>query len=186
MRIERMLGNVSTYTDLLHAKAELTACELAPAVDAALDRLRSELNGDLSSAYVPEVELDPDMPRVHVDPRHLAAMCYHLIKNGLQAMDPKRPWLRITSTTIEATSGFLAIHIENNGSRPDPAAIEALFAPFHSTTPYGTGFGLPIAKLAARKCLGSLVLEPTERGARYVLQLPLPGTLKESEYFQGS
>jgi len=53
--------------------------------------------------------------------------------------------------------------------------MENLFVPFYSSKPLGTGFGLPIAELAARKNLGDLSLEPVpEQGTRCVVKLPIP------------
>lgn len=53
--------------------------------------------------------------------------------------------------------------------------MENIFAPFFSLKPYGTGFGLPIARLAARKNLGETSLEAVPgRGTRCLIQLPVP------------
>ena len=53
--------------------------------------------------------------------------------------------------------------------------MENIFVPFFSLKPFGTGLGLPIALLAARKNLGDLYLEPADgNGTRCVIRLPIP------------
>jgi len=45
----------------------------------------------------------------------------------------------------------------------------------NSSMPYGTGFGLPIAQLAAKKNRGELYLERVpDRGTKCVIQIPVP------------
>jgi len=45
----------------------------------------------------------------------------------------------------------------------------------NSSMPYGTGFGLPIAQLAAKKNRGEPCLERVpDRGTKCLIQLPVP------------
>ena len=57
--------------------------------------------------------------------------------------------------------GFVEVEIFNNGKSPNLEDMDNLFVPFYSSKPYGTGFGLPIAQLAAKKNMGELYLEKT-------------------------
>ncbi len=50
-----------------------------------------------------------------------------------------------------------------------------IFIPFYSSKAYGSGFGLPIAQLAARRSFGDVSLEPIPtKGTRCVIKLPIP------------
>jgi signal transduction histidine kinase len=101
-------------------------------------------------------------------------MFYYLLQNSLEAVDREDPALRITSKSLGSESAFLQIEIFNTGNPPDSHEIESVFVPFYSSKPYGTGFGLPIARLAARKNLGEVILEPVpNQGTRCIIQLPI-------------
>lgn len=58
--------------------------------------------------------------------------------------------------------------------------IQNAFVPFYSSRPDKTGFGLSIARLAARKSLGEIYMESLpETGTKYVVKLPLPVIRKQ-------
>ena len=102
-------------------------------------------------------------------------MFYYLLQNSLEAVDPKTPNIRISSRQMSSTPFFIEIEIFNNGTPPSKADMDNLFVPFYSSKPFGTGFGLPIAGLAARKSLGDLTLDPVpDQGAKCVIKLPIP------------
>ena len=75
----------------------------------------------------------------------------------------------------------ISIEIFNNGKSPNTEEMENIFVPFYSSKPYGTGFGLPIAQLAAKKNMGELYLERVPyQGTKCIIQLPVPAKKKST------
>lgn len=123
------------------------------------------------------LELDSAHPRVQGSSEDLIRMFYYLLQNSLEALDLENPYVKITSKLSEANASFIEVEIFNNGRPPGLEDMDNLFVPFYSSKPYGTGLGLPIAQLAARKNLGDLHLEPVpEQGTRCIVELPISVT----------
>jgi signal transduction histidine kinase len=67
----------------------------------------------------------------------------------------------------------MRVEIVNTGAPLETQEMERLFAPFYSTKVTGTGFGLAIAQVLARKHYGKIDLEPvSEGGMRVTVTLP--------------
>jgi signal transduction histidine kinase len=64
------------------------------------------------------------------------------------------------------------IAVEDEGPGVDPAEAERIFEPFVTNRADGTGLGLAIARELAEAQGGTLRLEPSPRGGRFVLSLP--------------
>jgi signal transduction histidine kinase len=122
-----------------------------------------------------DFDLDPEVSEVTGDPEDLLHLFYYLLENSLEAIDPVNPSIKITSRRKSGDASFAKVEIYNTGKSIDPKEIDNLFVPFYSSKPQGTGFGLPIAQLAAKKCLGDLYLEPVDhQGTRCVFEFPVP------------
>jgi len=79
-----------------------------------------------------------------------------------------------------AVSKQSGVTVENQPGNVVLVRMENLFVPFYSSKPHGTGFGLPIAQLAAKKNQGELYLERVpEQGTKCVIQLPAPTGAKQ-------
>jgi signal transduction histidine kinase len=167
-RLERMVRNVTTYNEVFQREPRPKSCDLESAIKAALEELQPR------EGITVESRLDPHRPNVLVDPDDLRVILYHLLQNSLEnAADASAPEVRVTSLPSENNGDFLDIHILNNGPSPDPDSLESLFTPFYSTKALGTGFGLPIARLAVRKNHGHLTLRSQpEDGTICLVTLP--------------
>jgi signal transduction histidine kinase len=77
-----------------------------------------------------------------------------------------------------APSERIRIAVTDDGPGVPPALRDSIFHPFFTTHSDGSGIGLTTAREAAREMGGDLILEPTERGARFVAVL-LSATLPE-------
>jgi signal transduction histidine kinase len=107
-------------------------------------------------------------------------MFHYLLQNSIEAADAQKPLIRVSSRGKEKDLGFVEIEVFNNGKPPNQEEIDNLFVPFYSSKPQGTGFGLPIAQLAAKKNQGELYLERVpEQGTKCVIQLPVPTGTKQ-------
>ncbi|HEV8549119.1 MAG TPA: HAMP domain-containing sensor histidine kinase [Polyangiaceae bacterium] len=63
------------------------------------------------------------------------------------------------------------ISVTDDGPGVPPGLRESIFHPFFTTHSDGSGLGLTTAREAAQEMGGELALEPTERGARFVVLL---------------
>jgi len=182
VRLEQLVKAVGIYVDILNLKPEFQICSVLQLMLETLQELRPEYP---SPDFEPALELAENNALVRGDERCLRPLFLQTLRNSLQALDKVNPKLRIASRPSTATHGFLQIEIDNSGPSPNPDMIEALFEPFYSTRPLGTGFGLPIARLAAKKSMGSVMLTATPQGGRYTILLALPGAAGESVLFTG-
>jgi len=171
-RLEAMVRDTNVYSDLLQKEPLIADYNLERIINKALKRL--ETMEQMKTVRV-EMALDPGVPLAWADRVDLETLFYYLLQNGLEGADPADPLIRISSKPFETDVAFMEVEIFNTGNSPSPADLENVFVPFFSSKPYGTGLGLPIALLAARKNLGDLYLEPVAgKGTRCVIRLPVP------------
>jgi len=171
-RLEAMVRDTKVYSDLFQKEPLIADYDLETIVKKALKRL--EKMEQMRTVRV-EMALDPGVLLVRADRVDLEILFYYLLQNSLEGVDPADPLIGISSKPLESDVAFMEVAISNTGHSPSPGDQENIFVPFFSSKPYGTGLGLPIALLAARKNLGDLYLEPVpDRGTRCVIRLPVP------------
>jgi signal transduction histidine kinase len=169
-RLEDMVREVSVYSEMFQKEPRHEEIRLESLISSALERLKETL--EIENVAV-DIKLDPRFPRVRGDARDLETMFYYLLQNSFQAVHPLEPYIRIRSRRPNLKSHFLEVEIFNSGTPPTLEDLDNLFVPFFSSKPQGTGFGLPIAQLAARKSLGELRLRPVEgSGTQCIVTLP--------------
>ncbi len=169
---ERMVMDMKTFIDTFQEEAEFQPVALEGAVRHALERLQPER---ASSNATVSIELDRTSPYVIGDHRELQNMFYYLLQNSLEAVDPGNPYIRVSSAPKDTPPHSIEIEIFNTGIPPKAEDLEKLFYPFYSTKPSGSGFGLPIAKLAVRKHFGKIAIHPIPgQGTKVVVVLATP------------
>jgi len=182
-RLERMVRNVGVYVATLSRDPVFARVSL-PAL---LDETFALLAGDTAvRACETRLEAAPEAAEVEGDREMLAALFYHLVQNAAEAAaaDTATPRLSVTARPSADMPGFVDIRVVNSGSLPTDTPRENLFLPFHSSKPYGTGFGLPIARLVARKNFGTLTIgDAPGEGVAAELTLPGPGAVDPTGLF---
>ncbi len=157
-RCEEMIEDINTYMEMFQREAMFEQAMLETILENMIERLsaRNRLGGvkiDLS--------LSPDARFVKGDPVDLRHLFYHLIENAAEAARAARdPHVRIASVSQEAPLHTVRVEIFNNGEVINLASISDIFTPFYSTRPKGSGLGLSIVRLAARKNFGQIEFEP--------------------------
>jgi two-component system C4-dicarboxylate transport sensor histidine kinase DctB len=131
------------------------------------------LTRDVAAETGVEVQLaGADRPiRVNGDPMLLQIIVGNLVSNALDAVagvDPPR-----IAVALATTDGHAEVRVEDNGPGVEGGFRERLFEPFVTGKPSGVGMGLSISRKIARAHGGDLVLEPTPKGASFLLTLPL-------------
>jgi signal transduction histidine kinase len=90
----------------------------------------------------------------------------------MEAAGKEKAFVSISSQLEDTPPRNVRIELFNSGEPPVDES-ERLFTPFFSTKTEGTGFGLPIARLAARKHHGTLAIHGEKgEGTRVVISLP--------------
>jgi signal transduction histidine kinase len=92
----------------------------------------------------------------------------NLARNALDAMDGGGE-LRLEVT---ATPTHAALVVSDTGPGVDPAIAARIWEIYFSTR-QGLGIGLPVASWIVEAHDGTLALEPSDRGARFLIRLPL-------------
>lgn len=104
-----------------------------------------------------------------------AAMMGRVVGNLLQnAMRETPPGGRITISGT-AIDGGSRIVVSDTGPGVSPDIAARLFDPFVTGRADGTGLGLAIARELVTAHGGTIRLEPSHEGARFVIELPAPG-----------
>ena len=171
-RLEHMVTDIKMYFEMLQEDAVFRTLELEPILRTAVARLTG--NGKFSGISL-EIALSPDAAHVIADARDMENMFYHLLENSLEAADPSDPRVRITSREVQEPHPGIMIEVFNTGRPIREDEFDKFATPFFSTKPEGTGFGIPIIRLAVRKNHGKVIFLPArDEGMIVMITLP-PG-----------
>lgn len=170
-RLDHMLIDTGIYSEVFQSEPEYHEIDLEILFSKSLEKLRTI--GFPENVKI-DIDLDLQFRRVQGNEREFEIMFYNVLENCLEALDPENPYIRVSSKLKAPDSSFIHIEIFNTGVPVNEKDMENLFIPFFSSKPDGTGFGLPIARLVAKKHLGDLYLEPVpNQGTRCIIILPI-------------
>lgn len=166
---ERMVVDVRTFIEISQRDPEIKEIPLDELINKTLDRL------GIREGVTVDKELDSRALIILGDSRDMEGMFYHLLQNSFDAVDPDNPYVKISSYLDPSLPHRIIIEIFNTGASPKKEDIDRLFTPFFSTKTFGTGFGLAISRLAARKNYGKLSINPVNgKGTLVTITLPAP------------
>ncbi len=164
-----MVADTSTFMEMSRREPQVDRILLEELIGISLERVRArEKFKDVSV----EIKLDPAAPFILADCADMEALFFHLFQNSFEAVNPNEAYVQIFSTTEKSLPDRVLIEIINTGIPIRMEASEKVFSPFFSTKPFGTGFGLAIARLAVKKNYGKLYLEPMPKGTKVRVTLP--------------
>lgn len=119
---------------------------------------------------------DPSLPQMMIDPGKIRQVLDNLVRNSLEAIapaagDPDRaPHYICLGARRE--NGFLCIFVRDNGCGIPEGESAALFEPFVTRKPHGTGLGLPICARIAQAHGGALICSSEREPTEFQLLLP--------------
>ncbi len=116
-----------------------------------------------------EDDLKPSDLRVRAHHGLLSRLLHVLYENAVAACAPSRANIRTSARTEGAR---VVIEVEDDGPGVPPEVAATLFEPLVTARPGGTGLGLALARRVAAAHDGSIGLVPTQRGARFRVELP--------------
>lgn len=169
-RLEHMVTDIKTYFEMFQEDAVFGILELEPLIRKTLERLG--LNGKFAHVKC-ETAISPAAASIIADARDMEYMFYHLLENSFEAVDPAAPRVRISSRVVEQPHPGIMIEVFNTGRPIKEEEFDKFATPFFSTKPAGTGFGIPIIRLAVRKNHGKVIFLPA-RDEGMIVMITLP------------
>ncbi len=117
-----------------------------------------------------QLDLAESLPPVAIDHGQFQQVFYNLIRNAYQAITGSDG--RVTIRTRVNDYEYV-ISIEDNGSGISPEHMGALFEPYRTTKPSGSGLGLLIVRRIIREHGGEIAVESeVDHGTRVLIHLP--------------
>jgi signal transduction histidine kinase len=175
----RFLANMSADADRLSrlvsrlmelARADMQVADPAARADLAalLARLADAFSSD---GFTVALDLPASLPPVAMDGAALETVLETLVDNARGAGAAR------LAVTARREDGTLLLDLADDGPGVPEGDRERVFDPFFTSKREsgGTGLGLPIARALIAGSKGWLELAESERGARFVLRLPLAG-----------
>jgi signal transduction histidine kinase len=165
-KIDGMVRDIKVYMDLFDRELDMETVDIGQIVRDVESEVRTE-------AEAKGVRIETELiGSVLGNGAALARMFSYLLRNSIEAVDQGGS-IRVTGHDEDLSSRNFVVEIFNSGKPPEVQEMDRLFAPFYSTKPMGTGFGLPIAQLIARKHYGRLSMEAVDNsGTRVTVILP--------------
>jgi PAS domain S-box-containing protein len=122
-------------------------------------------------------QFDDPLPACQVDAREVKQLFLNLLKNALEAM-PGGGTLAVTMRRVPhaAPEGEDKIRIEiaDTGVGMTDSEVRAIFRPFYSTKPKGTGLGLPFCRRVVEDHGGEITVDSRVGvGSTFVVTLPV-------------
>jgi signal transduction histidine kinase len=105
------------------------------------------------------------------DPGQLRQVFVNLLANAVQAIGDRGEVRILGSLHGDAAE----IVIEDTGPGVAEAIRKRLFEPLMTTRAKGIGLGLALVKRIVERHHGTIVYDPGQSGARFVLRLPIAG-----------
>ncbi|WP_437946809.1 ATP-binding protein [Sorangium sp. So ce296] len=175
-RLDRVVGSV---LDLARpAQGSVVPTDVNAIVRRTLQVLSIERRNDQLEV---EVTLDPDLPRVAIDPEQLRQVLMNLFRNAVQAM--KGRGKVVISTRVRFGRGtrpgsgsdepFVELNVTDNGPGISQKVLANIFLPFFTTKDKGTGLGLSISQRIAQSAGGRIEVRSYEgKGSTFAVILP--------------
>ena len=168
--VERMRATVDRLLTLGRPEpAQSTACDLG----SLLDRVRLALEPQLKQKAASfEVRLGPGAPAVLASGEALWEVFYNLAANSLEAMAAGG---RIDVVRAAGDGDVLRVLFKDDGPGIPAELGSGIFDPYVTGRGDGHGLGLAIVRMRMEEMGGSVALEPSEKGACFMLCFPPAG-----------
>jgi two-component system, NtrC family, sensor histidine kinase PilS len=128
-----------------------------------------ENSPELTAQHAIECRLEPPSFSFYGDPDQMRQVFWNVARNAIQAM-PAGGILRITTTL---TGGDYRIAFSDSGSGMEPRQLSAMFQPFRTGFPSGTGLGMAISYRIVQEHGGRIEAD-SEPGIGTTITIVLP------------
>jgi len=166
-RLEELMRRTLSFAKPLELRREALDAHKLLADTIAHLRTELEKGGAVARALPAAQEV-----RLAGDAHHIEEVLANLIRNAVEA---KGLGAHITLSAESEESGWVRIHVDDDGPGIPPELRPNLFKPFTTTKRKGTGLGLAICKKIVEEHGGTIAIEDAPMGgARFVLRFPPP------------
>jgi len=167
VEIERIINSLLDFTR--DTKLERSAYEVALILDPIVEAVAAE--GRARGVELRYGRVDRDVT-ASADGQRLRQVFANVMKNALEAIDPKRVDGRVVVSLL-AEEDRAVVEVTDNGAGIAPENREKIFLPFFTTKPSGTGLGMAIVKKIVDLHGGDISVESAPgRGTRVRISLP--------------
>jgi PAS domain S-box-containing protein len=111
-----------------------------------------------------QVDLDPDLPRVAVDPIQIQQVLLNLATNGMDAMMSQEANRNLVIRSRRNGPDEVQVRVEDCGAGVDPEIAGRIFDPFFTTKTEGIGMGLAISRTIIEAHDGRIWMVPGASG----------------------
>src|SRR5438552_2708335 len=168
--IERIINSLLDFTR--DTQLERGEYELVRILDPVVDAMAAE--GRVRGIEVAYGRVERETVAA-ADGQKLRQVFTNVMKNALEAIDPRRPGGRVT-VNLFVEGDRATVEVADNGVGIAPEDREKIFLPFFTTKPSGTGLGMSIVKKIVDLHGGDIVIDSASgRGTRVRISLPAVG-----------
>lgn len=121
-----------------------------------------------------QLELEPHLPPVWVDPLEIKQVLINLLKNAFEAMGELPPAARIIDISTCCSDESVVVTVADRGPGVSKTRLTQIFNPFYTTKPNGIGLGLAVCRSIVESHGGRLtVTRNVHGGAAFSFTLPI-------------
>ncbi len=164
--IKHLVDEFSTYARL--PESRLVRGSLEPVLLESVVLYRSA-----HREVVFDVEIQPDLPDLLIDPKAIRRIFSNLFENAIEAMGGRgRIGVRVFA---DRERSHLRVEVADDGPGVPPEAVDRIFLPYFSTREKGSGLGLAIVSRIVSEHRGGVFYAPGEHGGSvFTIDLPVP------------
>jgi two-component system, NtrC family, sensor histidine kinase HydH len=179
--VNRLGSLVSRFLDFARPlRAERYPAPLTALVDRALATVAESWRG---APVRVEKTFAPGLPEIPIDENLLDRAFVNLVQNAYEAMGDAGGTLRFSlAPAYSGGRAGIEARIEDTGPGVPAEMCEQIFNPFVTTKKTGVGLGLSIVSKIVDEHRGTIHLESSPRGARFVVFLPAAAETASAEH----
>lgn len=178
-RITRIVDRFTAFETFFSPRARITNVHIV--LDSVIDLAKASFG---ATSRI-EMQYDPSLPEIEVDPDHLHEAALNLVKNAIEAASGSSRQARVSIATRYRAGfrfagrdgprarGALEIAVTDNGPGVPEASVARIFEPFFTTKAGGAGIGLAVVAEIMQAHGGFVVLDNSASGASLRLLFPI-------------
>lgn len=178
-RIQRIVDRFTAFETFFSPRTRITNVHIV--IDSVVDLAKASFGANARW----DLQYDPSLPEIEVDPDHLHEATLNLVKNAVEAVGVGARQARITIATRYRAGfrfagrdgprarGALEISVTDNGPGVPEASVARVFEPFFTTKSGGAGIGLAVVAEIMQAHGGFVVLDNSASGASLRLLFPI-------------
>ena len=178
-RITRIVDRFTAFETFFSPRARVTNVHIV--LDSVIDLAKASFGANTRF----DLQYDPSLPEIEVDPDHLHEAALNLVKNAVEAATGPNKQTRVAVATRYRAGfrfagrdgprarGALEISVTDNGPGVPEVSIARVFEPFFTTKSGGAGIGLAVVAEIMQAHGGFVVLDNSATGASLRLLFPI-------------